>query len=215
MSEKNKVHATYVAIDSITGNEDNPRSIDDVKFGKLVASIRNFPKMLELRPLVVDENNIILGGNMRHKACVEAGLTEVPILQVKDLTEEQKQEFIMKDNISYGDWDWNMLSKNYDAFQLDEWALDIDPSMFNLEKDDTTMDEASDNTKFNDFTIFFSNEQEMDVWYAFLKKLKDKFSEHENVSERVLHYIAEAYEDNKMSESQRILKFVSYDIDEE
>jgi len=139
----------------------------------------------------------------------------VPILQVKDLTEEQKQEFIMKDNISYGDWDWNMLSKNYDAFQLDEWALDIDPSMFNLEKDDTTMDEASDNTKFNDFTIFFSNEQEMDVWYAFLKKLKDKFSEHENVSERVLHYIAEAYEDNKMSESQRILKFVSYDIDEE
>ncbi|MBT7350813.1 ParB N-terminal domain-containing protein [candidate division WWE3 bacterium] len=217
MSDTKKVvyKPTYEPIGSLVGNVENPRYIDDVKFGKLVASIRNFPAMLDIRPIVIDENNVILGGNMRHKACIEAGLEEVPVLKVSNLTEEQKKEFIMKDNISYGDWDWSMLSQSFDAFQLDEWALDIDPSMFNLEKDDTTMDEAKDNTKFNDFTIFFSDEREMDIWYAFLKNLKDKFSEHENVSERVLHYIAEVYDDNKMSDSKRILKFIGYDVEED
>ncbi len=137
----------------------------------------------------------------------------MPILKVKDFTEEQKQEFIMKDNISFGKWDWELLSENFDAYQLDEWALDLDPKMFNIESDDETMDEAKDNTKFNDYTIYFADEQQMDVWYAFVKKLKNDFKDYENISDRILRYIAEVYDENNMSESERILKFIGQDID--
>lgn len=203
----------YMSVVDLNINDANPRNIDDVKFAKLVKSVKNFPKMLEVRPIVIDENNVILGGNMRFRACVEAGLKEVPILQVQDFTEEQKQEFIMKDNISFGKWDWELLSENFDAYQLDEWALDLDPKMFNVEADEETMDEALDKTKFNDYTIYFADEQQMDIWYAFVKKLKNDFKEYENISDRILRYIAEVYDENNMSESERILKFIGQDID--
>ncbi len=81
--------------------------------------------MLELRPIVVDENNIILGGNMRHKACIEAGLKEVYIVQAKDLTELQKDEFIVKDNVGFGEWDWDILANEWDTDKLTDWGLDI------------------------------------------------------------------------------------------
>lgn len=203
----------YMSVVDLNINDENPRNIDDVKFAKLVKSVKNFPKMLEIRPIVIDENNVILGGNMRFRACVEAGLKEVPILKVQDFTDEQKQEFIMKDNISFGKWDWELLSENFDAYQLDEWALDLDPKMFNIESDDETMDEAKDNTKFNDYTIYFADEQQMDVWYAFVKKLKNDFKDYENISDRILRYIAEVYDENNMSESERILKFIGQDVD--
>ena len=104
---------SYLSIAELKVNDTNPRSIDDVKFAKLVKSVREFPKMLEIRPIVIDENNVILGGNMRYKACVEAGLKEVPIMLVTDFTDEQKQEFIMKDNIAFGKWDWELVSEQY------------------------------------------------------------------------------------------------------
>ena len=204
----------FLPIKDLTANLKNPRSIDDVKFGKLVASIRNFPKMLEIRPIIIDENKVILGGNMRFRACLDAGLKKVPVMKVKDLTEEQKQEFIMKDNISFGKWDWELVAEQFDAYQLDEWALDLDPKMFNVEADDETMDEANDTSKFTDYTIYFADERQMDIWYAFLKKLKTRFNDYENVSDRVLRYIAEVYEDNEMSESESILKFIGYDVEE-
>ena len=81
--------------------------------------------MLELRPIVVDENNIILGGNMRHKACIEAGLKEVYIVQAKDLTELQKDEFIVKDNVGFGEWDWDILANEWDTDKLTDWGLDL------------------------------------------------------------------------------------------
>jgi ParB-like chromosome segregation protein Spo0J len=81
--------------------------------------------MLELRPIVVDENNIILGGNMRHKACIEAGLKEVYIVQAKDLTELQKDEFIVKDNVGFGEWDWDILANEWDTEKLTDWGLDL------------------------------------------------------------------------------------------
>ena len=81
--------------------------------------------MLELRPIVVDENNLILGGNMRHKACVEAGLKEVHIKVAKGLTIEQKQEFIIKDNVGFGEWEWDILANEWDSVQLTEWGLDV------------------------------------------------------------------------------------------
>ena len=126
-------------ITEIKPNTNNPRIIKDDKFKKLVKSIQDFPQMLELRPIVIDENNIILGGNMRLKACIEAGLTDVPVKQAADLTEEQKKEFIVKDNVGYGEWDWDDLANNWDEELLTEWGLDIpnfEPEVLEAEEDD-------------------------------------------------------------------------------
>jgi hypothetical protein len=114
-----------VKISEIHANKNNPRIIKDDKFGKLVKSIQDFPQMLEIRPIVVDENNIVLGGNMRLKACKEAGLKEVYIVKADNLTEEQKQEFIVKDNVGFGEWDWDSLANEWDVEKLEEWGLDL------------------------------------------------------------------------------------------
>ena len=112
-------------INQLQPNENNPRIIKSEKFKKLVQSIKDFPEMLELRPIVIDEDNVILGGNMRYRACVEAGLKEVPVKIAKGLTEEQKQEFIVKDNVGFGEWDWSMLGNEWDNVKLGEWGLDV------------------------------------------------------------------------------------------
>jgi DNA modification methylase len=132
------MQVTKVKINSIKTNPKNPRLIKDDKFKKLVNSIKEFPQMLELRPIVVDENNIILGGNMRHKACIEAGLKEVYIVQAKDLTELQKDEFIVKDNVGFGEWDWDILANEWDTEKLQDWGLDLplDVSVQELEAEE-------------------------------------------------------------------------------
>jgi hypothetical protein len=112
-------------INEIKPNPNNPRIIKDVKFKQLVKSIQDFPQMLELRPIVIDENNMVLGGNMRLKACIEAGLTDVPVIHANNLSEDKKKEFIVKDNVGYGEWDWDDLANNWDAQELTEWGLDI------------------------------------------------------------------------------------------
>ena len=126
-------------ISQIKPNPENPRIIKDHKFKQLVESIKSFPQMLELRPIVIDENNVVLGGNMRLKACIEAGLTDVPVVQAKDLTDLQKKEFIVKDNVGYGEWDWDDLANNWDEQLLTEWGLDIpnfEPEVLEAEEDD-------------------------------------------------------------------------------
>ena len=127
-----------VKINSIKTNPKNPRLIKDDKFKKLVKSIQEFPQMLELRPIVVDENNIILGGNMRYKACIEAGLKEIYILKAEDLTELQKDEFIVKDNVGFGEWDWDSLANEWDTEKLQDWGLDLplDVSVQELEAEE-------------------------------------------------------------------------------
>jgi len=112
-------------IQEIIPNPNNPRIIKDHKFKQLVKSIQDFPQMLELRPIVIDENNMVLGGNMRLKACLEAGLTDVPVIHANNLTEAQKKEFIIKDNISFGEHDWDALANEWNIIELDEWGLDI------------------------------------------------------------------------------------------
>jgi len=112
-------------VSQIKPNPNNPRLIKDNKFKQLVKSIQDFPQMLELRPIVIDENNMVLGGNMRLKACIEAGLTDVPVLHANNLSEEKKKEFIVKDNVGYGEWDWDDLANNWDAQELTDWGLDI------------------------------------------------------------------------------------------
>jgi hypothetical protein len=112
-------------INEIKPNPNNPRLIKDHKFKQLVKSIQDFPQMLELRPIVIDENNMVLGGNMRLKACIEAGLTDVPVIHANNLSEEKKKEFIIKDNVSFGSHDWSELANNWDVDLIQEWGLDI------------------------------------------------------------------------------------------
>jgi ParB-like chromosome segregation protein Spo0J len=105
-------------------NPNNPRLIKDDNFKKLVQSIKDFPEMLEIRPIVVNADMVILGGNMRFKACKEAGLKEVPIIIADNLTEEQQREFLIKDNVSGGEWDWSLLA-DWDVEQLEDWGLNV------------------------------------------------------------------------------------------
>jgi len=120
-----------VKLSEVKLNPNNPRLIKDDKFKKLVQSIKDFPEMLNIRPIVVNQDMIILGGNMRYKACKEAGLKEVPVI-ITDLTEAQQREFLIKDNTSGGEWDWDILANEWDTDQLEEWGLDL-PIDFNTE----------------------------------------------------------------------------------
>lgn len=126
---------TVVKISEVKSNPNNPRLIRDDKFLKLVNSIKEFPKMLELRPIVVNDEMIVLGGNMRLKACAEAGLKEIPIIKASELTEDEQRQFIIKDNVGYGEWDWDSLANEWDAEQLEKWGLDV-PNMDAGELDD-------------------------------------------------------------------------------
>ena len=114
-----------VKISKVIPNENNPRFIKDYKFKKLVKSIQDFPEMLKLRPIVVNKDMVVLGGNMRLKACKEAGLKEVYILKADELTEQQQREFIVKDNVGFGEWDWDILANEWDNTQLKEWGMDV------------------------------------------------------------------------------------------
>ena len=116
-----------IKLSDIHINPDNPRLIKDDKFKKLVASIKDFPKMMFLRPIVIDDTMTILGGNMRYKALQEAGFTEIPdewVKQAKDLTEEEKKRFVIEDNMPFGEWDWDILANNFEIKDLLEWGFD-------------------------------------------------------------------------------------------
>ena len=132
-----------VKISAIKANSKNPRVIKDDKFRKLVQSIREFPDMLNKRPLIcftdVDGKYVVLGGNMRLKAAIEVGLKELPILLADDWTQEQRDEFLIKDNVGFGEWDWDQLANEWDADLLDKWGLDIpnfDKEVLESEEDD-------------------------------------------------------------------------------
>lgn len=130
--------AERIKISQVKTNPNNPRLIKDHKFKKLVKSIKEFPEMLEIRPIVVDKDNIVLGGNMRLRACQEAGLKEVYILKASQLTEKQQREFIIKDNVGFGEWDWDDLANEWDAEELEDWGLDLpmDVKIDELEDDE-------------------------------------------------------------------------------
>jgi DNA modification methylase len=133
------------AITELRLNQDNPRVIKDDKFKKLVKSIQEFPQMLEIRPIVVNDEMVVLGGNMRLKACIEAGLKEVPIIMASSLTPEQQKEFIIKDNVGFGEWEWDVLANEWDVEKLTDWGLDIpdyEPKVLEAEEDDFEVPET-------------------------------------------------------------------------
>lgn len=121
-----------IEISKLKPNPDNPRTISKDKFKKLVKSIKEFPQMLKIRPIVVDEDMIVLGGNMRLQALKKLGIEETYYIQEKDLTPEQKEQFIIKDNVGFGEWDWDMLANEWDVSKLEDWAVNV-PTIKNTE----------------------------------------------------------------------------------
>ena len=148
-----------ISINKIKLNPNNPRLIKDDKFTKLVQSIKDFPEMLNIRPIVVNDDMIILGGNMRFKACKEAGLKEVPIIKASGLSAEKQREFLIKDNVSGGEWDWTLLQE-WDALELESWGVDM--VGFDLDSDELGTDFSlpeGDKAPFQQMTFTLADEQ--------------------------------------------------------
>ena len=166
-----------VKISKVKGNPSNPRIIKNDKFKKLVKSIQEFPEMLKLRPVVVDEDFMVLGGNMRLKASKEAGLKEVWIDIAEGLTEEQKKEFIVKDNVGFGEWDWAMLGNEWNTIKITEWGLDVwenqdDRNELDAEVEWTGMPEFNndDLSPKRQLIISFRNEDDIKAFANLIKQ---------------------------------------------
>lgn len=153
------MNVTIMPLSAIKANPNNPRLIKDDKFNKLVKSIKEFPEMLNLRPIVINSDNIVLGGNMRLKACKEAGLKEVPVILADDLTEEQQRQFIIKDNVGYGEWDWGDLANRWNSEELEDWGLEI-PGFDNVNDlgEDFSLPDG-DKPPFQQMTFTLADEQ--------------------------------------------------------
>jgi len=134
------MNTTLTKLSAIKRNPNNPRNLKEDNFKKLTQSIKDFPQMLEIRPIVVNDDMMVLGGNMRLKACKEAGLKEVPVMKASDLTEEQQHEFIIKDNVGFGEWNWELLQDEWDTDLLDEWGLDA--SSYDEDKEVTDLSDS-------------------------------------------------------------------------
>ena len=159
-----------VSINDLRENPENPRSISGEKFEKLVNSIRQFPEMMEARPIVVDQNNVILGGNMRFKAAKEAGFQEVDVY-VASWDEAKNPEFIIKDNVGFGEWDWDMLANEWDAVDLQDWALDVWSP-----EPEPTMDEliAEEKNKPATMKITFDSPEQLQAAEIEIQELLDR-----------------------------------------
>jgi DNA modification methylase len=144
------MNSEIIAIGKLKSNPNNPRILKDDKFKKLVSSIKSFPEMLSIRPIVVNEDMIVLGGNMRLKACKEAGLKEVHIIKASNLTAEQQREFIIKDNVGFGEWDWELIASEWNAEEVIEWGLDLplfeEDEVLEAEEDDFEAEEGGTET---------------------------------------------------------------------
>jgi len=131
-----------ILLSTIKPNPDNPRVIKDNKFESLCKSIKEFPEMMELRPIIVDKKGVILGGNMRYEALKHLDYKEVPeswIKRAAQLTAKQKKEFIIKDNVGFGEWNWDILANEWDTDELIDWGLDLPDFM--TEEPDATEDD--------------------------------------------------------------------------
>jgi len=134
-----------VKISELVKNPANPRIIKDEKFARLKKSIQEFPQMMELRPIVIDESGMVLGGNMRLEALKSLGKKSIPdhwIKRASELSEEQKKEFIIKDNSSFGEYDWDLLANEWSEFPLTEWGVDIPDDWLASADSDQSKDEA-------------------------------------------------------------------------
>jgi DNA modification methylase len=179
---QNKIETRVVKINEIKSNPNNPRIIKDDKFKKLVESIKGFPEMANVRPIIVNTDMIVLGGNMRLKAMREAGWKEAPI-QIVDWDEQKQKEFIVKDNVGFGEWDWDDLANNWDAEELVEWGLDIqgfvnDETIIEIEEDDFDVPEGGIETdivlgdlfEIGEHKLLCGSSTQTDTWAKIFKE---------------------------------------------
>ena len=169
-----------VKISEIKANPNNPRLIKDDKFAKLVKSVTEFPEMLEIRPIVVNSEMVVLGGNMRLKACKEAKIKELTVIIADNLTEEQQREFLIKDNVSGGEWDWNILSNEWDVEQLTDWGVDIPDFDSGIDYSDKNKEIDTD---FEDQKYTFKLEYSEDEY----TELKEKISKTGKTPEQIFY----------------------------
>lgn len=158
-----------VPITKLKANPTNPRVLRDEKFAKLKRSIQEFPDMLNYRAIVAvtdtDGKYMVLGGNMRLRALQELGIKEAPVMLADHWTEEQRREFIIKDNVGFGEWDWDTLANEWDAGQLDAWGLEV-PKSFDAEPE-----ENDDYTPGFKLVIECISEQQQRQYYDEITKL--------------------------------------------
>lgn len=148
-----------VKITDVFSNDTNPRTIKEAEFKKLVKSIKDFPEMLNLRPIVVNADGRIIGGNMRYLACKDIGLKEIPVIRAENLTEEQIEQFIIKDNVSFGEWDWDILANDWKSNKLNEWGLGV-------------WENKIDNTEFK--PVMFPTQSDKEITEEDIKKGADE-----------------------------------------
>lgn len=141
-----------VPIEKIKPNPNNPRRITGEAFDKLVKSIIEFPEMLEAREIVVNTDFVILGGNMRFQACKEAGVIEVPV-KIVDWSEEKQREFVIKDNVSGGEWDWDILADEWDSELLDDWGLKVPKNEFSTNEEEKERAESLEESEITIISI--------------------------------------------------------------
>lgn len=136
-------------INDIHINPKNPRYIKDDRFRLLVKNLKEFPKMMKLRPIIIDDKGMILGGNMRHLAMIELGYKEIPegwVLVASELTEEERKRFKILDNVPFGNWDYEILANEWDIEDLKDWGVNLDDIDRNVPgiEDYSEMDEQAD-----------------------------------------------------------------------
>lgn len=196
-TKKIQVEVVLTTINKLVPNENNPRTIRDKSFEKLKSSIKQSYGFLFVKPIIVDENYMILAGNQRYKACKELNIEEVPVSiftqEIAKLSsdkpyEEQCKELIVKDNVSAGDWDMDMLGEQYEFLQLDDWGVDKLPKFDELP---SLEEEKLDNYAIK-YEIVFNNEGEQDRWYRFMKKLKDNYPDFDTFSERLIQFLEDS-----------------------
>jgi len=199
MSNTNKIVKIY----DLKPYKGNPRHIRDEKFKKLVKSIREFPEMLNLRPFVVNEEGVILGGNMRYQACIELGIEDVPVVVAEGLTEEQQREFVIKDNVNFGEWDWDVLANEWESPALNNWGLEVGDSSSQLldiddvyEPNDGEIEKDGPQSKDSNAVRFVTYELVMQIdnkmkLIEILNSVKEKH--HFETSEEALMKIIKSY----------------------
>ena len=174
--EELKLITKVLKLSKVKPNPDNPRFIRDKQYNKLVNSITKSSWMLFLRPIIVNDDMTVLGGNMRLRACKEAGLKEVPVIQASNLSENQQREFIVKDNVGFGEWDWDMLANEWDSTDLDNWGLDSWQNMDDIETSNEFSLPSGDKEPFQQMTFTLADEQADQIKNAIADvKLTDEY----------------------------------------
>lgn len=188
---------TYAKTATLKTNPNNPRAIRKDQLDKLVKSLREFPEMLEARPIVIDKDGVVLGGNMRLQAAQRAGLKEVPVY-VREWDEAKDSQFVVKDNVSFGEWDWDMLANEWEVDNLKDWGLYVpkwDDTNFESDIEDTGEydypEDVVPNSQVRMVQLFMNSETEPDFkkWEVALREVHGT----DNLTDTIYEVVKKAY----------------------